>query len=164
MVKRHDDDRLADRNGAIWRAYVSGATQEAIAAEHGISRERISQILTKIRDTIPDEDRTHLIRREADFLDQMRRAALDLFDKRPIPAYSNGRPIEMPDGTIAEDHSGRLAAFDRAVKVHERLTKLLGLDAPAKADVSLVGQERDATAEAAAAALAFLDGAEKPEG
>jgi hypothetical protein len=158
MVNRSDVDRLATRNGEIWRAYVSGATQETIAAEHGITRERVSQILKEIRDSIPEEERAHLVQRETEFLDQMRRTVLDLVERPPIPAYSHGKPILMPDGTIAEDHSGRLAAWDRAIKAHEHLVKLLGLLAPTKADISLVGQERDATSEAAAAALAYLQG------
>lgn len=163
-MARSDQDRLAGRDGVIWKAYVSGATQEAIANEHGISRERVSQILTRIRESIPEDERAHLVRREADFLDQMRRVVLDLVDASPIPAYSNGKPILMEDGvTVAEDHSGRLAAWDRAVKAHERLSKLLGLDAPAKADVSLVGLEREATDAAAKAAAAFLAGDDAEE-
>lgn len=162
--RRIETDDLTGRTGRIWRAYVAGATQEAIAAEHGIGQQRVSQILAEIRDTIPDTERKHLVQRETEFLEQLRSEALDLWHRPPIPAYSNGKLILMEDGTAAEDHSGRLAALDRAVKLHERLAKLLGLDAPAKADVSLVGQERDATSEAAAAALAYLqdDGDDAP--
>lgn len=152
-------DRLVGRTGEVWKAYVSGATQEAIANEHGISQQRVSQILATVRDSIPEADRAHLVQREVEFLDQMRRMVLDLTDKAPIPAYSNGKPILMEDGvTVAEDHSGRLAAWDRAIKAHERLSRLLGLDAPAKADVNLIAQETDATSQAASAALAFLAG------
>lgn len=151
--------RLEDRNGAIWRAHVSGVTQEAIAAEHGISQERVSQIIRQIRESIPEVDRAHLVQRETEFLERLRVEALKLVDRGPIPAYSNGKPIMSFDGeTIAEDHSGRLAALDRAVRLHERLAKLLGLDAPAKADVSLTVAERDATSAAAASALAYLTG------
>ena len=46
-MARSDQDRLAGRDGVIWKAYVSGATQEAIANEHGISRERVRQIRQK---------------------------------------------------------------------------------------------------------------------
>lgn len=136
-------DRLSGRSGEVWKAYISGATQEHIAQEHGISQQRVSQILADVRESIPDEDRAHLIRREADFLDQMRRSVLDLYDMPPIPAYSNGRPVLMEDGSTAEDHSGRLAAFDRAVKVHERLTKLLGLDASLKQEVTVTTAPED---------------------
>lgn len=152
--------RLDDRDHAIWEAYVSGATQIAIAADFQISRQRVSQIIVKVRETLPEADRAHLVQREAALLDRLRREALKLWDMPPIPAHSHGKIILMEDGTPAEDHSGRLAALDRAVKLHERLSKLLGLEAPAKADVSLVGQEREATSEAAAAALAYLQDAD----
>jgi hypothetical protein len=137
-----EDSRLAGRNGAIWRAHISGATQEAIAAEHGIHQTRVSQIIREIRETLPPEERSHLVTRETEFLDHLRRIALDLVDRPPIPAYSNGKPILMPpdpDGTqaVAEDHSGRLAAWDRALRAHERLSKLLGLDAAAKVDATV---------------------------
>lgn len=130
--------RLEDRNGAIWRAHVSGMTQEAIAAEHGISQERVSQIIRQVRESIPDVDRVHLVQRETEFLESLRVEALKLVDRGPIPAYSNGKPILSFDGvTVAEDHSGRLAALDRAVRLHERLSKLLGLDAAAKVEATV---------------------------
>lgn len=136
-----DGDRLAHRNGEIWRAYVAGKTQDAIAAEFGLSQRRVSDIIAEVRETIPPEDRAHLVQREADFLDEMRQVVLELVQGPPIPAYSNGRPILMPDGSIAEDHSGRLAAWDRAIKAHERLAKLLGLDAAAKVEATVTAPE-----------------------
>lgn len=167
--RRIEADDLTGRTGRIWRAYVSGATQEAIAREHGITQGRVSRILSEIRDSIPDADRAHLVQREADFLDQMRRVVLDLVDRPPIPAYSNGKPILMEDGTVAEDHSGRIAAWDRALKAHERLSKLLGLEAAAKTDVTMsvdvdnavverIKAERAARLAAAEAARQAADG------
>lgn len=163
--RRVEHDDLTGRTGEIWRAYLSGQTQEQIAKQHGIGQQRVSQIIAAVRASMPELDRQHLVQREAEFLDRLRTEVLDLWDRPPIPAYSNGKMILMPDGeTVAEDHSGRLAALDRAVRLHERLTKMLGLDAPAKADVSLVGAEREATSEAAAAALAYLQGATDDRG
>ncbi|SBT91390.1 hypothetical protein GA0115233_103022 [Streptomyces sp. DI166] len=49
-----ETERLDGRDGAIWSAYVGGATQEAIAAEHGISQQRVSQVLAEVRDSIGD--------------------------------------------------------------------------------------------------------------
>lgn len=51
-------ERLDGRNGQIWRSYISGATQERIAAEHGISRQRVSQVLDEVRAGIPAEARS----------------------------------------------------------------------------------------------------------
>lgn len=50
-------ERLEGRDGRIWRSYVLGRTQEAIAAEHGISRQRVGQVLEEIRASIPATDR-----------------------------------------------------------------------------------------------------------
>src|SRR5690606_25687118 len=49
---QRDGPRLEGRDGAIWRAYLLGNTQEAIATTHGLSQSRVSQILDKIRATI----------------------------------------------------------------------------------------------------------------
>jgi hypothetical protein len=157
MGKPQDAARLQGRNGKVWRAYVRGDTQETIAARHNITRGRVSQILTEIRQSIPPEDRATLVLRETEFLDNLRRIALDLVEAGPTPAYSNGKPILMEDGLIAEDHSGRLAAFDRAVKVHERLCKLLGLDAPKESNVTVdtpsISADLEAKIQAARAAV-----------
>lgn len=136
--RRIERDDLTGRTGQIWAAYVNGETQEAIGKRHGITQQRVSAILAEVRSTIPEEDRAHLVQREAEMLDRLRTAALDLVDRPPIPAYSNGKPILGFDGvTVAEDHSGRLAALDRAVRLHERLSKLLGLDAAAKVEAAV---------------------------
>ena len=137
MKPANSQDRLEGRNGAIWKAYVSGATQEAIAAEHGISQAQVSRVLSEVRESIPPTERATAVLRELDFVDQMRRAALDVFDLPPKPAYSNGRMMVDENGLPIPDHSARLAAFDRAMKAHERLSKLLGLDAAAKSEVSV---------------------------
>lgn len=50
-------ERLEGRDGAIWRAYVLGHTQDAIARQYGISRQRVGQVLADIRAAIPATDR-----------------------------------------------------------------------------------------------------------
>jgi hypothetical protein len=74
------------------------------------------------------------------------------------PAYSNGRPIVDEDGVIVRDAGPRMAALDRIVKVEDRLAKLLGLDAPVKADVTVNEQARQQAQDAAAQAVARLHG------
>ena len=143
MKREQPQNRFEGRNGLIWAAHVRGATQEAIAQEHGISQARVSQIITQVRDSIPTTERAAAIVRELDFVDQMRRAALDVFDLPPKPAYSNGRMMVDENGLPIPDHSARLAAFDRAMKAHERLSKLLGLDAATKTDVTVTTSPED---------------------
>lgn len=136
-MKQGPQDRLEGRNGAIWRAHTSGQTQEAIAAEYGITQGRVSQILSAVRASLPVEDRADLVRREVDLLDRLRREVLELWDAPPKPAYSNGRMMVDEDGLPIPDHSARLAAVDRAVRLHERLSKLVGLDAAQKTEATV---------------------------
>ncbi|MCX4973150.1 hypothetical protein [Streptomyces sp. NBC_00620] len=66
-----ETERLDGRDGKIWTAYVGGATQEAIAAEHGISQQRVSQVLAEVRDSIGEA-----VRMDAALLAQERADAL----------------------------------------------------------------------------------------
>lgn len=128
--------RTADRDFDIWLRYGEGETQEEIAAHYGITHQRVSQIIARMRDDIPVEERRARQRRALADLDHMRAEILSLVDADPIPAYSNGKPILLADGeTIAEDHTGRLHAVDRAVKLQEREAKALGTDAATRISV-----------------------------
>lgn len=127
--------RTADRDYDIWERYVSGQTQEQIAEHHGLGQQAISRIISRMRDDIPIEERRARQRRQLADLDHLRDEALRLVESAPIPAYSNGRPILMPDGDTAEDHTSRVRAMDMVVKLQEREAKALGLDAPTKVSV-----------------------------
>lgn len=128
--------RTADRDFDIWQRYTDGQTQEEIAAHHGLTQQAVSHILARMRDDIPVEERRARQRRQLAELDHMRQEALDLADRDPIPAYSNGKPILLDDGvSIAEDHSGRVRAMDLVVKLQEREAKALGTDAATRISV-----------------------------
>ena len=138
------------RNGAIYQAYILGTTQEELAELHGISQERVSAIIAAVRASIPPED---LAAARSDHLDVLRRltqVAAELMEAPLPPAYSNGRPMLDEDGAMVRDIGGRLAAMDRIIKATERASKVLGLDAPVKADVT-VSEQADRKAEEAAA-------------
>jgi hypothetical protein len=143
-------DRLAGRNGSIYQAYILGTTQEELAARHGIHQTRVAQIIAEVRASIPEED---LAAARSDHLDVLRRltaVAAEIMEAPLPPAYSNGRPIVDENGEYVRDAGPRLAALDRIVKATERMAKVLGLDAPVKADVT-VSDQADRVAEAAAA-------------
>lgn len=128
-------NRTADRDFDIWLRYGEGETQEEIAAHYGITHQRVSQIIARMRDDVPVEERRARQRRQLADLDYMRSEALDLVDRDPIPAYSNGKPILLVDGQIAEDHTGRMRAMDLAVKLQEREAKAIGTDAATRISV-----------------------------
>lgn len=100
-----ETERLEGRDGKIWDAYVGGATQEAIAVEHGISQQRVSQVIAEVRDSIT----------RAEQLD----AAL-LAHERAHALLAAVWPAAM---------GGDTKAVHAALKVLERQAKALGTDA-----------------------------------
>lgn len=98
-------ERLDGRDGQVWAAYISGATQEAIARQHGISQQRVSQVLAEVRGSIGDAART-----DAALLAQERTDALLA---AVWPAAMQGEP----------------KAVGAALRVLERQAKALGTDA-----------------------------------
>lgn len=151
-------ERLEGRNGSIWRAYLFGTTQEELAERHGISQERVSQIIKAVRASIPETDVSEARKRHLDVLDVLAKTAAEIMAAPLPPAYSNGRPIRDDDDNLVLDAGPRLAAMDRLVKISERVSKVLGLDAPVKADVTVSEQESQSAEAAAAAAIARLAG------
>ena len=157
------DDRLAGRDGDIWRGYCSGKTQEALAREFGISQSRISQIINEVRASIPEVDKAQAFQRELDFLDVLRVQAIEIANMpaAPVTAGKDGDVVLDPEtGAVVRDYAGKLSAMDRAVKMHERYAKLLGLEAPTKVDVTVQEQVQREAQAAAADALAMLHGGE----
>lgn len=127
--------RTADRDYDIWQRYTNGQTQTEIAAAHGLAQSTVSDIIARMRDDIPIEERRARQRRQLADLDHLRQAALDLVDAEPIPAYASGTPIEMPDGSTAQDHTGRVRAMDMVIKLMERESRALGTDAPTRVSI-----------------------------
>jgi len=150
--------RNAARDTAIVRDYLSGMSLAAVGAKYDLSQSRVHEIVKAWRDAFPPEAKEDLVVRDAAWLDEKRSEALALWDMSPIPAFSQGKPIEMPDGSPAWDHSGRVAGLKLALDIQARLSKLLGLDAASKVEATVTSLEREATSAAADAAVAFLEG------
>src|SRR5688500_11698774 len=108
-------ERLHGRDGAIWRSYLLGRTQEAIAAEHNITQQRVSQILAEVRASIPEDART-----DAALVDLER---LDLLLGGVLPAAV----------------AGDVQATRAALAVLERRAKMLRLDLETPVPVSVEG-------------------------
>lgn len=130
-----ETERLDGRDGAIWSAYVGGATQEAIAAEHGITQQRVSQVLAEVREGLSEAER----------LD----AAL-LAHERAQALLAAVWPAAM---------AGDTKAVHAALKVLERQAKALGTDAEEPLKVSFerhLDSQGQLVAEALGAALSVL--------
>jgi hypothetical protein len=154
-----ESTRLMGRNGAIWQRYCRGATQEDIALEFDISQTTVSQVITAVADSVPETERRQLIAQEVDFFRQTRFEVMKLWDAKPTPvtAGKDGEVVRDPaTGEVVYDHSGRLAALDRAIRISERMHKLTGLESALKLDVN--ANEVVAARVAAEEAAAYVHG------
>jgi hypothetical protein len=134
-MPQHDGPRLDGRDGEVWRAYLYGHTQEQIATDHGISQQRVSQIITEIRDSIPQASKTDA-------------ALLDL-----------ERLSMLLAGVMPAARDGETKASGAALRILERRAKMLGLDATESLSVVLERHrdlEGQLVADALAAALDVL--------
>lgn len=150
--------RLEGRDGRIWRAYLLGSTQSELAKDHGLSQQRVSEIIAQARAEIPETDLSEARKDHLDVMRVLTQTAAEIMEMPLPPAYSNGRPIVDENGVMVRDVSGRLSALDRIVKMQERVAKVMGLDAPVKADVTVTEQAGRKAAEAASEAMVRLMG------
>lgn len=125
------DDRLAGRNGDIWRAYITGRNQEWIGQHFGISQQRVSQILTAVRDALPDDERDEWRLIAIQTLREVHADLVDLIREPLPPAFSQrGEILHDETGTTVHDAADRLAAVGQLLRLQERMGRTLGTDAP----------------------------------
>lgn len=148
----------------MWRLSVEGWTQREIADHYGIGQPTVSDRLKRYRQNLPETDREMILHRNLAELDSMRRELWRIVEADPAPAYSHGRAVKRDDGTSVLDHSERLAAMDRLLRIQERIARSLGLDAPAKAELAITEQATDAAKQAAARATERLASVSAIEG
>jgi hypothetical protein len=135
-----------ERDQALYERYSQVGSQAAVAREFGISQPAVSQAVNRHRATIPAEVREQKILDELALHEHLRDEVLKVFYARPAPmvAGKDGRPVHDPiDGTVIEDHAGRIAALRAAREISQHLARLGGYEAPTRIDVT-------ATEEAAA--------------
>ncbi len=119
----------AQRNAKIMTMRAEGATFQAIAAEVGISRQRVHQIVAEMIAEIPaastEQYRTEMLER----LDRIKSEAAKL-------AFAESRVTYDEDGSERADHGPKLAALREMRSAEAQIAKLLGLDAPVKSEVA----------------------------
>lgn len=134
--------RLQARNTEIYRQYVlRGRTQEDIAEEFGITRERVSQIISGVERDRGEKigDRDALMRKSAELAADVLERALALadLDGAPLTAGKDGTVVLDPaTGDVVRDFSGRMAALKLALAADEQLARRLGLNAPTRVETS----------------------------
>jgi len=61
----------ADRDQAIYRAWVDGASQADLGDRYGVTQQAISQAIGRVLDAMPPADREAEIRRTLDLVDEL---------------------------------------------------------------------------------------------
>lgn len=122
-------ERLEGRNGEVWRLYLEGHTQEAIAERFGLTQQRVSQIIEQVRESIPEVARV-----AAALLDLER---LDLLLTGVMPPALDGDP----------------KATAAVLRILERRAKALGTD-PSQSLELVLDARMDVVGQLVADALA----------
>lgn len=124
----------AETDIAMWRLYCAGHPQDAIARRYNCSQATVSRALKRVRDSIPEDPRADMIKREFALINELRVKMIEQMEAPAPPAFSQkGDALVDPrTGAIVEDLTARAAAWDRVLKTSERLAKMLGLDAPTR--------------------------------
>ena len=135
-MAQSDNERLEGRDGEIWTQYISCWSQERIAAYHGISQSRVSRIIKKVRQSIPEEERETVRNAVIERLDMLVAAAAEIMRSHHYVVSNSGKIVYDEDGVPLRDDGPRLAAAKAIAQFDTERRKLLGLDAPAKQEIS----------------------------
>ena len=133
------DARLTGRNGAIWREFISGRTQEFLAEKYGITDGRVSQIIKDVRAAVPPADRGEMLQESLELIREVRAKAMELVEMAgaPVAVGKDGTVLYDPEtGELVRDYSLRLKALDTAMKASDVEAKRLGLDSPTRIESS----------------------------
>lgn len=130
-------ERNPARDWAIWEASCSGKTHAEIAVEFKLSRPRISQIVERMKGNVSVRARADVRADLAAELADMREAVAELarmdLPPKTVSSEAGIRYVRDPDtGAYVRDIGGRLSAIQTLLKVHERLAKMTGVDAPSE--------------------------------
>lgn len=129
-----DEYELEERKKRVVELRRGCKTFQQIADDIGVSRTRAFQIwkqaLSEVAGPTVEEARAEML----DRLDYLTRAALAVLERSHV-TVSNGRTVEHPHtGEPLLDDGPTLAAIETIRKLDERRSKLLGADAPVRAD------------------------------
>jgi hypothetical protein len=142
------DLATAERDAEAARLRSRGMTYRQIAAHLGVTVGNAHAAVQRALAEVIAEPAADALAFELERLDQLYQAALKVLEAQHI-TVSNGRVVEL-DGVPLPDDGPVLQAIDRLVRISESRRKLLGLDQPAKTQVSggltyeVVGVDPDA--------------------
>ncbi|MER6191786.1 hypothetical protein [Streptomyces cyaneofuscatus] len=138
----------AERDARAAELRSKGWTYPRIAAELGFNHraDAYNAVKRVLKETVREagEDVRAL---ELERLDRLEAAANEVLEREHV-TVSNGRVVSLNETPLPDD-GPVLAAIDRLLKIQERRARLLGLDAPTKAAITIT-PERAAAIEALA--------------
>lgn len=131
--------RLDKRNSVIIDMYLDGMTQDAIASTVGISQAQVSRILHALLNPNDPKEierfRASMLAKVQDLIDIHADRAME---ERLPPAFSHsGKILHDEYGGIVRDASGSRAETATVLALLNRLSAMLGSDAPSRASVDM---------------------------
>jgi len=145
---------VAERRAKVLARRTEHIPYEQIAAELGITSAVARKDYERALEALKLEQDGHArfnVARQLETLDVAERAAWAVLRKDHIHVQ-HGKIVRHEDGSPVLDDAPVLNAIDRILKISERRARLLGLDAPAKIEVSDATDQaiRDLAAQLAA--------------
>ena len=129
-------ERFAERDADIWRDRTRYSMSTlALARKYGISQQRVSQILERIRQSIPTDVREQAIMETDTAYRELIVEAMTIADTIPPPVVvgKDGEILRDPGtGDLFRDYSGRLRAIETVEKLLAGRRRMFGLDAAQK--------------------------------
>jgi hypothetical protein len=136
-------DRLAteDRQNQALHMRRSGMQYADIARQLGYATHvGAYKAAMAALDRHPAEDAPVVRKLELDRLDELLQVAWNQLHMDHV-MVSDGRVVKGDDGVPLVDHAGKMAALDRVIRIMERRTKFLGLDAPTRQTVTVITED-----------------------
>lgn len=129
-MPRHKSVELYDRDLRIVQMVQAGYALQVVAGQFGITRARVSQIVSKFHEEVTDDGTRDVLRSQ---LESYLTDTLHPIIRGPgQPMYStgSGKLVLDLDGNIIYDERIKIDAVNSALRVHERIAKLSALDRP----------------------------------
>lgn len=124
----------AEQRAKAYRLKLRGLSDRAVAQQLGVSHTTVQNWTKQEAHEIVLPLAEELRKVQLERLGEMRQAALLVLERFHV-TVSHGKVIKDDFGDALEDDAPKLQAIDRLLRIEERIAKLLGLDAPTRAEV-----------------------------
>lgn len=130
----NSDAKTAERDTLIWQARIRGIPAAQIAQQLGINPQDVHDSVSRAAKAIRLENAPEIIKAEVERIDTLLMNAIEVLEKTHYTT-SHGKVLYHPETKQPlEDSAPILKAIDTIIKLMERRSKLLGLDAPSRTE------------------------------